>query len=97
MNLFPCLVTAADGEVYKTCRVHFDGTTTRAWWWDASLRDARPVVEAEGQPTRQSPGGRTYQLDTPEGTVSIRHLTGCGCGHPMKRWQLPKPVTGGGG
>lgn len=97
MNLFPCLVTDADGlTVYKTCRVHFDGATTRVWWWDAELRDARPVIEAAAAPERATPGGRSYTLLTDDGPVAIRHLTGCGCGHPMKRWRLPAPVREGG-
>lgn len=96
MNLFPCLVTAPDGTVYQTCRVHSDASGTRVWWWDRELGDARVVVDAPAvEPERRTPGGREYALATPEGETSIRHLTSCGCGHPMKRWQLPKPVREG--
>lgn len=96
INLFPCLVTAPDGQVFHTCRVHSDASGTRVWWWDRDLRDARVVVESLHEPERRTPGGREYELAMGDSApAQIRHLTSCGCGHPMKRWQLPKPVREG--
>jgi hypothetical protein len=98
VNLFPCLVTAPDGTVYQTCRVHHDGTATRVWYWDRSDRGRTApdvVIESTAAPVPQKAGSRFYTLATDDGEAAIRHTTGCACGHPMKRWQLPKPVTEG--
>jgi hypothetical protein len=97
VNLFPCLVTAPDGEVFDTCRVHSGPDGCRVWWWDRELGDARVVLSSEYAPERQSAGGRTYSLpiEGEDEPAMIRHLTSCGCGHPMKRWTLPGPVREG--
>lgn len=96
-NLFPCLVTDSAGEVWSTCRVHSGPDGTRVWWWDRELGDARVVVESPSTLEKAAGGSRTYSLEVvgEDAPAMIRHLTSCGCGHPMKRWRLPRPVLEG--
>lgn len=92
MNLFPCLVTAPGGAVYETCRVTAGPDGTRVYWWDPQLGDARLVVASlDGQPVERARGARQYTVATPTGSATIIRSGGCGCGHPMKSWQLPAP------
>lgn len=93
VNLFPCTVTGPDGTVYQVCRVVAGPDGTQVWWWDRELGTARTVVESSYSPEQLTAGGRRYTLALDDGTeAAIVRQTGCGCGHPMKRWQLPKPV-----
>lgn len=93
--MFPCLVTAPDGGVYRVCRVHSGPDGTKAYWWDPELGDARVVVSSDYAPEATAHGSRHYDLPTVDGSATIIHETGCGCGHPMKRWRLPAPVMEG--
>lgn len=95
MNLFPALVTGADGTVYQTCRVLSGPEGTVAYWWDREIGDARAVVTTDAQLVANAPNSRHYTLATEDGTVHVSRTHGCGCGHPMKRWRLPKPVREG--
>ena len=92
-NLFPCLVTTEDGQRFDTCRVISGTNGTTVYWWDREIGDARPVISSPFGLEANAPGSRNYTLGMEEGPpVSVIRLTGCGCGHPMKRWRLPKPV-----
>lgn len=85
-------MTGPDGTVYQTCRVISGPEGTTIWWWDPALHDARPVVTSTYGLEQRSAGSRHYQLPTDDGEVHVARSHSCGCGHPMKRWRLPKPV-----
>jgi hypothetical protein len=97
-SLFPCTVTIPDDEtVYLVCRVHSGPDGTTIWWWDPALQDARPIVSSSFGIERDHPAGRHYSLGLDDGDEPVRIIwgTGCACGHPMKRWTLPKPARAG--
>lgn len=88
-------MTAPSGETFQTCRVFSGPDGTQVWWWDPALRDARVVLSSPFGLEQISAGSRHYQLPTDEGEAHVARSHSCGCGHPMKRWQLPKPVREG--
>lgn len=89
-------MTDASGEVFQTCRVVSGPDGTAVWSWDRELNDARIVVSSPFGLEQVSNGSRHYRLPTGDGEARIARSHSCGCGHPMKRWRLPKPVRDSG-
>lgn len=106
MNLFPYTIVTPDGRQAPNARIVSDGVHT-ALWVSTTVAEAAglpPVdVVAEGRVALvfhverlviPRPGGG-YTLLTDLGDVTLVADSGCGCGHPLKRFTPPMPDAPG--
>lgn len=84
---FPVAVTMPDGREYRPAKVYAHGGVTDVYVWNRDTQEADLVATLPGLPV--DAGFRQWQV----GDVRIAATGGCGCGHPLKRWSPPRPVT----
>ena len=95
MNLFPALVTI-EGESYESCRVLVGPAGTTVYFWPKARRGEEPEILAQlpSKPSQQSYKRWTLEAED-GGTIMVAAQSGCGCGHPGKRWRPPESIRVG--
>lgn len=86
--LFPFKLTLPDGTLHDPVKVFADGRTVRVWG-TPNGRTPEIVAQADGVMERTEGG---WRVAAPDGDWLLAPARGCGCGHPLKRFQPPRQV-----
>lgn len=91
-HVFPAAISIEGGPRYTTCRAYERGGRWTVFRWDPAAETARGtrgsgVVAFTG--TGEVDGGLVRLTAADGSTAVLSRQAGCGCHHPMKRWQPP--------